>query len=118
VNGFQEYSSDFSNVSLVGNTFVFDTNSEFYIAPGSEHEFGIKLKLDNIGAFDDSDSVAFKILGDSSFNKGTLSALRSSGASYIWSDLSGSPHSVNSSDWYSGYLVNGLPTGNSIRYRR
>jgi len=118
VNGFQEYASGFNTVSAMGNTFVFDASSELYIAPGSVHEFAIKLKLDNTGSSDDSDAVSFKILGDSSFSKGTLSSLRASGASYIWSDQSASPHSLNSNDWYSGYLVNGLPSSNYVRYRR
>lgn len=118
VNGFQEYPSGFNTVSASGNTFVFDAGSELYLAAGSVQEFAVKLKLDNTGSIDDSDSVSFKLLGDSSFNKGTLSTLRSSGVNYIWSDQSASPHSINSNDWYSGYLVSGLPTGNYIRYRR
>ncbi len=118
VNGFQEYSSGFTTVSASGNTFVFDAGSELYMSGGSVQEFALKLKLDNTGANDDSDSVSFKILGDSSFAKGTLSTLRASGANYIWSDQSASPHSVSSGDWYSGYLVNGIPTNNYVRYRR
>lgn len=118
VNGFQEYSSGFTTVSASGNTFTFDTGTELYLAAGSVQEFAIKLKLDNTGASEDSDSVAFKLLGDSSFVKNSLSSVRASGANYIWSDQSASPHSTSSSDWYTGYLVSGLPTGNFIRYRR
>jgi len=117
-NGSRERDVGFNTVSSSGNKFVFDAGSRIYMAPGSVHEYALKLKIDNIGPLDDSDSVAIKILGDSSFSKGTLSSIRTSGANYIWSDLSASPHSTTSNDWYSGYLVRGLPTGNFIRNRR
>jgi len=118
VNGFQEKPSGFNTVSASNNTFIFDAPMGNYLAAGSVQEFAIKLKLDNTGPFDDSDSVLFKFLGDSNFVKGTLSEVKATGANYIWSDQSASPHSTTSSDWYSGYLVTGLPTGNFIRYRR
>jgi len=118
INGFQERPSGFVTSSASGNVFRFDAGSEVYIGPGEVQEYALKLKLDNTGSSDENDAVSVKILGDSSFTKGTLNSVRSSGANYVWSDHSGSPHSTTSSDWLSGFLVSGLPTNNFVKYRR
>lgn len=119
LGGFQEYSSGFNTTAASSSTFTFDTSSEVYLAPGEVQEYGLKLRLSNIGDYSDSDSVAVKILGDSSFlNATTLAGQRGNNANFIWSDQSGSPHGVTSSDWLSGYLVSGLPTNNFVKYRR
>lgn len=118
VNGFQEYGSGFATTGASGNVFTFDTGTELYLSPGEVQEFALKLKLDNTGSSDDSDSVSVKILGDSSFTKGTLAGVRGGGASFVWSDHSGRPHTLTTTDWLSGYLVSGLPTSNYVRYRR
>ncbi len=112
-------STSFVTTGASGNILTFDASSEIYIEGNSSREFTIKMALDNLTSGDDeADSVTFKILGDTSFNKGTLSSVRSSGANFVWSDHSGRPHNTGSSDWLSGFLVRGLPTGNYVKYRR
>ncbi|MCK5461241.1 hypothetical protein KAI58_04620 [Candidatus Gracilibacteria bacterium] len=111
-------SSSFSTTSTSGSTVAFDTLKEIYISGNSEKEFVLKMALDNISGNDKHDSYNIKILGDNTLKKGTLSFVRGQGASFIWSDHSGSPHATGSGDWFSGYLFPGLPTNSFVKYRR
>ncbi len=107
----------FNVTSASGNKIVFDANSEVYIDRNQTREFSLMLKLNNTGSTSSSDSVAVKILGDGSLGKGPLSSVRSSNYNFIWSDHSGRPHTQTSSDWFSGYLLGGLPTNYFVNRR-
>ena len=103
-----------ANVSVPSsNVARFDFTHERLISPRSGRTFTIWVATENPTS--DLASLSFQLLGDSSLNKGNLSSVKSSGANFIWSDHSDSPHSMSSSDdWINGYLFNGLPTGNQL----
>lgn len=117
INGQTEQNA-FTTTSLSGNVAVFDANDEIYVSPGETVEFSVKAALNDIGGVSDSDGVSLVILGDSSLQKGTLAAVRASGAQFIWSDHSGRPHVPGSADWFSGYQFTGVPTNAIVNTRR
>ncbi|MCF7812387.1 hypothetical protein K9M59_02210 [Candidatus Gracilibacteria bacterium] len=115
IYGGQEVSGTSFTPSLgSGNTVTFDTGTELLINRHSQVELALKLQLEDEPGDVDADSVAVQVLGDSSSMSGTLSEVRSNGANFIWSDHSGRPHTTQSKDWLSGYLVNGLPTNTVV----
>ncbi len=100
------------------NVVVFDAGTEFYIPRHGEVELVLKTKLADIsGGNSDMDSVSVQVLGDSTLSTGSLSTVRSNNASLIWSDHSGRPHTLDSTDWISGYLITGVPTETTRNYR-
>ena len=103
------------NVGAVGSSTVsFDAIDELYIGPGSSVDLGLKVAFDNVGG-NSGDSIAVVVLGDSGFSAPTtLAAQRANGASFIWSDNSGRPHSLTSNDWLTGSYINSLPTRSFI----
>jgi len=107
----------FNPIVTSGSIITFDAGTELYIPRRGEVEFVLKAKLADIGGSSDMDSVAVQVLGDSNLWTGTLSSVRSSNAHFIWSDHSGRPHTLNSQDWVSGYLIIGLPTSRIVNYR-
>lgn len=115
-NGSESNSPQFNVVSASGNTVVFDAiNSEYNISAGVSKGFFLKANLVNTGASSDGDSVATRIVRDSSSQKGTLSSLKASGASFIWSDQSGRPHTFNSSDYLNGNSIDGIGQAEGVR---
>ncbi len=108
----------FEPTAISGNVITFDAGTEFYIPRHGEVEFALKANLvDLSGGNLDMDSVSVQILGDSTLSTGTLSSVRSGNARFIWSDHSGRPHTLNSMDWLSGYLITGTPSNRKINYR-
>ncbi len=101
-----------------GNTVRFDASNEIPIPRNSNVEFVLKLRMEDVpGSNPGSDAVSVRVLGDNTFGKDTLTGLRLSGKNFIWSDRSAQPHTTTSSDWLSGYLVQGLPS-NTVVIRR
>jgi hypothetical protein len=113
VNGSQQYAES-ATITASGNKITFDFPTEFYLSMNNSVQFGLQLKLDDVSGNNDSDSIAVKILGDGVYNNGTLSSVRSSGANFIWSDTSARMHSTTTTDWFSGYLVSGLPSNTVV----
>lgn len=109
VNGREVSNVSFVATSASGQTVTFDSTDEVYVDPGRTAEFVLKAKLENVGGTQ-GDSVGVQVLGDTSYGGGTLGGLRTSGANFIWSDHSGRPHVSGSSDWFNGYLMNGVPS--------
>ncbi len=101
-------------VNASGNNITLDFSSPFSKSKDEIVEFGLKMALDNITGNDISDSVAVRISSDSSYQHGTLSGLKASGANFIWSDRSARGHSIATNDWFSGYLVSGLPSNTAV----
>ncbi len=101
-----------------GNTIIFDTGTELRIPRHGEMEFALKAKLvDIVSGNSDMDSVLIQILGDSTLTTGKLETIRANNAQFIWSDHSGRPHTLDSTDWLSGYKISGLPTSTTRNYR-
>ena len=113
INGSQQYAES-ANITAFGNKITFDFPTEFYLSRNNAVQFGLQLKLNDVSGNNDSDSIAVKILGDGVYTNGTLSSVRSSGANFIWSDTSARMHSTTTSDWFSGYLVSGLPSNTVV----
>ena len=109
--------SESVNISASGNKITIDFPTEFYVYRNDVIEFGLQVQLDNLPGDSDSDLVSVRILGDSNHQKGTLAAVRATGANLVWSDLSARLHSVSTQDWFSGYLVSGIPS-NSVIVKR
>jgi len=100
------------------NIITFDTGTELYIPRHGEVEFALKAKLVDVsGGNADMDSVSVQILGDSTLTTGKLETIRANNARFIWSDHSGRPHTLYSTDWLSGYKISGLPTSTTRNYR-
>lgn len=113
-NGSEPNSPQFTTVSASGNTVVFDANGgQLTISAGSSRDFFLKAAFDDIG--NTQDLVSVTLLKDSTPMKGTLSALKTSGARFIWSDYSGRPHTLNSSDFLNSFQLDGVGVGQSIR---
>jgi hypothetical protein len=110
--------SAFTPTVVDSRKVVFNANSEFLVSRNSTTEFILKLQLVDLGGDSKNDYVAVQILDDSTLNTGSLANVRASGANFIWSDHSSSPHSTSTTDWISGYLVPGLPTGVIINKRK
>lgn len=105
----------FTPVLRGGDSVSFDASRPIFIDRRSEAEFVLKLALKNESTPSSWDSVAVSVSDDlSSIEKGTLAQVRDQGAYFIWSDQSGRPHKEGSSDWLSGYLIQGLPTSFEI----
>lgn len=102
-----------TNGSMV--QFTFETPLEIY--RNETTKLGLKVALENTGASSNNDSASVRILGDSSLQVGTLAEVEARGSNFIWSDYSARPHSVNSSDWISGYLIPGIPS-NAYKVKR
>ena len=113
IHGSQQYQES-ANITASGNTVIVDFPTEFYVSKNNTVEFGLRVKLDEVSGNADADSVAVKILGDSVYASGTLSAVRSTGSHFIWSDTSARMHSVSTTDWASGYLVSGVPSNTVV----
>lgn len=69
-------------------------------------------------------SIGITLLGDPSQVRGALSGSGTSlgigGATqnFIWSDMSASPHSLSSGDWWNGAYAAGLPNGPQVLSRQ
>ncbi len=100
----------FTTTNVNGNVATFDANDEIYLDAGQTRTFAVLATLENTGDLNDNDGVVVSLVGDGSFQRGTLDAVRASGAQFIWSDHSGRPHVPGSTDWLSGYQFPGLPT--------
>ncbi len=117
-NGRRTNSSLFGLTSASGNILTFDANNEIYLEAGQTRNFALTLSMTNISSSSDyNDSINIQILGDNTQARGTLSQLRTAGNLFIWSDHSGRPHIPGKDDWFSGYLVDGIPT-NNLRIKR
>lgn len=112
--GSEPSSPQFTPVSASGNTVVFDANNgELTIPSGSSRDFFLKAAFEDVGNVNDAVSVT--LLKDSTPLKGTLSALKGAGARFIWSDFSGRPHTLSSSDFLSSFQLDGVGIGQSIK---
>jgi hypothetical protein len=107
----------FTPIVTSGSIITFDAGTELYIPRHGEVEFVLKAKMADIGGSSDMDSVSVQVLGDSNLWTGSLSAVRANNARFIWSDHSGRPHTLNSQDWLSGYLITGVPSSRVVNYR-
>ncbi len=102
-----------STVSLPSSNQVrFDLDREYLIPERESRTFSISASLEDIAG--GSQSVATLLLGDGVLSTGTLSAVRGTGANFVWSNHSATPHRETSDDWISGYQFNGLPTNASV----
>ena len=110
VDGGMIYGTNFELVSNDLSKLVFDASSPISVRGKSVAKFALLMNLDDSAGNPDSDYVYAKILSDAGSAKGTFTDLRSIGYNFIWSDVTASPHSENSRDWISGYLLSGLPT--------
>ncbi len=110
-NGRVSYGESKFTASIANGTkVIFDTLDEVKIFRNSEQEFALFVALENNDNQTRDDAIHVKLLEDSTFSLGTLSALRSQEQNFIWSDLSARPHSTGTADFLSGYMVSGLPT--------
>jgi hypothetical protein len=105
-----------TNISISGSKVTFD-----FINPESFYQnytgkFGLNIALDESGTSNNNDGVSVQLLGDSGYINNNLAGVRGSGANFIWSDESASPHSANSNDWFSGYKAK-IPS-NSVFIKR
>ena len=107
----------FKPTNISGSKISFDALDQVLLEGHQTRTFALKLKLVNLAGDDKSDSVTIKILGDTQYQKGDLNDLRTTNKNFIWSDYSGSPHTLNSQDWLSGYQFQGLPTSNYVKYK-
>ncbi|HEY5714541.1 MAG TPA: hypothetical protein VIT68_04290 [Candidatus Gracilibacteria bacterium] len=110
----QEYGVGFAPVQASGNTVKFDHSSGLNIPPGQTYTFTLQVALDDLPGSNPSATV--QILGDSVYGKGNLSQVKTSGANFVWSDNSGSPHSASTTDWFTGYRFSGI-TSNPVVIR-
>lgn len=108
VNG-QQYLQP-GTFSVSGTTATFDPTREILLSRRENAQFALQVALESAGGNPRADSLVVQIVGDDTRDVGTLGNVRSSGANFIWSDLSGSPHGTSSADWMSGYQVPGLPS--------
>ena len=112
-NVVEQSGSDFT-ASIVGDHMVrFDATGDYSLYKNQVVRLALMARLENVGDHDDN-SLGVKILGDSTYQKGNLAAVRSSGANFIWSDQSAHPHRVTTSDWMSGYQVSGIPSNYTV----
>ena len=94
-----------TTVSVSGNKVVFDFANPFSFYKNSAKKFYLKVALDDIGPSSHHDGVSVRVSTGDTYINNSLATVRGSGANFIWSDESASPHTVNSDDWFSGYRV-------------
>ena len=104
------------NISVSGNKVTFDFVNPLSFFQNSAKNFRLKVALDELGASNDNDGVSVLISTGDIYINNSLATVRGTGANFIWSDESASPHSTNSDDWFSGYRMN-FPS-NSVYIKR
>jgi hypothetical protein len=110
IQGNREYEQDV-NVEIDGNVIHIDFDEPYDLYRDTV-EYGLQLALDDIPGNNDSDSLAIRLLGDSNYNKGTLSAMRNGGYNFVWvDDASARP---SKAIWMTGYRVSGLPANTVV----
>ncbi len=108
----------FTPTLLSGGMIRFDAEKSLVLDRGRSIELGLFLKMTDItNGRSSSDSVSVNILSDDTYYKADKQSLKSVPAYFIWSDHSGRPHSEESSDWLSGYHIQGIPSGYDVQYR-
>lgn len=106
-----------TDVSASGYTINVDFDSPYLKTNAEMVQFALRLALEDLPGDSDADSLSVKILGDSSYENGTLAQLRGGGSNFVWSDMSARQHSETTVDWFSGYKVSGLPS-NAVVVKR
>lgn len=105
-----------TTVSVSGNKVVFDFINPLSFYGNSARNFRLKVALDELGVSSNNDGVSVRISTGDSYINNSLAAVRGTGADFIWSDESASPHSTSSNDWFSGYRLD-IPSS-SVYIRR
>lgn len=109
VVGNTEVSTGDFTPSISGSKVYFDAVNEIYLSPGTSLEFLLKINLVDSNPSLMNERVTIYTLGNSSYSTGTLSALRTAGAAFIYSDMSAPGHSTATGDWIASITVSGLP---------
>ena len=110
--------NQFTSTVKSSSKIAFDAITEITIPEGTEQEFGIQVALTDQDGKQDQNSISIKLLNDSKLTKSTLKTLQAEARNFIWSDHTDRLHSINSSDFISGYKVSGLPTNTYIKNNR
>lgn len=83
-------------------------NDQEFVTQGTMNIYILRASVANVSA---NESIStYMDESDQSIFTANASGLLSSVYKFVWSDLSANPHSLNSMDWTSGYLVPKFPT--------
>jgi hypothetical protein len=88
--------SPFTIMTEQNDVLIFDFGNERIIAAGTTKVYEVRAGISGAKA---GSYITHHMIGDTQND-----------SNFIWSDDSAVPHSMTSADWWSGYLVRGLPT--------